>query len=165
MPVDLRWIMPKLRPEVVLWHEDGHDVCLICDDEVPSIHQHHVIPRNAGGTNGPQVGICNDCHDGIHDAAKKKMTAVQYMNTESRPKQEWVGGIQIEKADYFIRVIINSEAVAKTSQHKTTAMNLRLSGDEERQLANFAKALGKSKEASLKILIQHSQKVLMLMRK
>jgi microcompartment protein CcmL/EutN len=42
--------------------------CLICRRK-GHLASHHVIPREFGGTHGPQVAICGSCHSGIHAAA------------------------------------------------------------------------------------------------
>jgi len=42
--------------------------CQGCEEMVNELHDHHVIPRSQGGSNGPTnvVRICGDCHFKIH---------------------------------------------------------------------------------------------------
>jgi len=35
------------------------------------INAHHIIPQAAGGSAGPVINICAQCHDGIHQCAIK----------------------------------------------------------------------------------------------
>lgn len=46
------------------------DLCVICG--CPATNQHHVVPKSAGGTNGPTISVCGNgnmsgCHKLLHD--------------------------------------------------------------------------------------------------
>lgn len=44
--------------------------CFVCREEYPSGESHHVLPRSRGGTEGPEVDLCANCHLSVHNAAK-----------------------------------------------------------------------------------------------
>ena len=45
-------------------------VCIVCGCK-ESLHEHHVIPRAYGGTNGPTVILCANHHNLVHTLALK----------------------------------------------------------------------------------------------
>lgn len=50
--------------------------CLICSKgETEVIHSHHVIPQSCGGKDGPQVDLCAEHHNMIHQFALKLVTS------------------------------------------------------------------------------------------
>lgn len=46
-------------------------ICPICLEEKVLIHEHHIIPQSAGGSSGPTIDICSQCHDALHLCATK----------------------------------------------------------------------------------------------
>lgn len=40
--------------------------CGICPVEHTSKNSHHIVPQAAGGTDGPTIDICANCHDAVH---------------------------------------------------------------------------------------------------
>lgn len=44
-------------------------ICEVTGEDVPSLDEHHVIPREYGGLNGPTVKISPNLHQAIHRAA------------------------------------------------------------------------------------------------
>jgi len=48
--------------------------CIVCNrsGNIVALHNHHIVPRAFGGRNGPQITLCVDHHEFIHDMAKKK---------------------------------------------------------------------------------------------
>lgn len=92
-----------------------------------SLHDHHIIPRNAGGLNGPRCLLCNSCHESIHDAAKKQHTATDYLyENDSKAPDSWSSSVARGRADYLISTIIRTEALAAESANKTKATSLKL---------------------------------------
>jgi hypothetical protein len=43
--------------------------CFVCS-EPASINEHHVVPQAKGGTDGPTVDLCANCHTRVHSIAK-----------------------------------------------------------------------------------------------
>jgi len=46
-------------------------VCFVCHSNSIFADSHHILPRSRGGTEGPEVNLCQDCHRLLHSAAKK----------------------------------------------------------------------------------------------
>ena len=47
------------------------DPCPLCSGSMILVNGHHIIPQAAGGSAGPVINICAQCHDGIHQCAIK----------------------------------------------------------------------------------------------
>lgn len=142
-------------------HPRGKSYCWICSVK-GTMHSHHVIPRNAGGNNGPQVLICNKCHEGIHDVAKKyknkgfRTNSTNYINEYSNlpeAKTIWKTPAAMTKVIYLVNIIIDAEGLAGKSDNKSVKMNLTLTGRENLQLIQIARSMGLSKVNTLKRLI------------
>ena len=43
--------------------------CFVCEEMIAVQDLHHVIPQSRGGTEGPTVPLCPNCHAIIHSAA------------------------------------------------------------------------------------------------
>jgi hypothetical protein len=43
--------------------------CFVCG-EPASLNEHHIIPQAKGGTEGPTVDLCANCHSRIHSSAR-----------------------------------------------------------------------------------------------
>ena len=60
--------------------------CWICGTPFSHDRQeerHHVIPRAYGGTNGPQVSLCDSHHSALHQIALKMYTGKSFFNLMS----------------------------------------------------------------------------------
>lgn len=109
-----------------------------------SLHDHHVIPQAAGGRDGPQVRICSDCHNAIHDAADKGLDVIDYIELPDA-KKRWTTRQAVARAGYLIRTIRTALEVARQSANKTTGVNLKLNGEENARLEYLAQRLRCSK--------------------
>jgi len=49
-------------------------VCPLCDRKKPIIHEHHEIPRATGGTSGPTIFLCGECHEAVHTCARRVLS-------------------------------------------------------------------------------------------
>lgn len=126
--------------------------CWVCSVKNVSFNAHHIIPRNAGGTNGPQVQICSECHDGLHHAAHLVISADDY-SLKPDAKQRWRTTESKQRADFLIRLVINSQSLAAKSDNKTTLVTVKLSGEHDRKLTYLSRRLGLSKHDTLLHLI------------
>jgi 5-methylcytosine-specific restriction endonuclease McrA len=57
--------------------------CLLCNREVPSLTDHHIIPKSCGGK--ALMSICKDCHRQLHGLFDNK-TLEEELNTEEAIK-------------------------------------------------------------------------------
>jgi len=56
--------------------------CILCLDY--GIHDsHHIIPRERGGEDGPEIVICVKCHHSIHRSVKNAQVRDSYLSTLS----------------------------------------------------------------------------------
>lgn len=44
--------------------------CFVCHSDSIFNDSHHILPRSRGGTYGPELDLCQDCHRLVHTAAK-----------------------------------------------------------------------------------------------
>jgi len=45
--------------------------CPLCLRQKILINEHHIQPQATGGTSGPTIFICTECHDAVHACAVK----------------------------------------------------------------------------------------------
>lgn len=134
-------------------HENGG--CWVCSVKNASWNNHHIIPRNAGGTNGPQVQICSACHDGLHHAATLRLAPEDY-SLKSDAKQKWSNQEARQRSGFLISLVLKTETLAKQSENKTTVLTLKLTGDLDRKLTYLSKRFSLSKtDTLLKILADY----------
>lgn len=134
--------------------EASNGGCCVCRTRQPPFHIHHVIPRAFGGNNGPLVKLCNSCHEGIHDAAKKKADATAYAKMEGTKAPHWQQSLVRDAANTLIMLIIRAQEVADTSDNKTTVISLTLDGRTNAILQTVAERLRVSKTQAIVTLIQ-----------
>lgn len=84
--------------------------CWVCDSTA-YLHQHHIVPCCYGGTNGPTITLCGNCHGGIHDFSNlmpiKQVAAL-------RPAQSIV---PTWEAKHMARVYYLAHAIYLAEQH------------------------------------------------
>lgn len=141
----------ELKHGEVSCHVNGG--CWICSELKSSFNDHHIIPRNAGGTNGPQVHICSACHDAIHHASQLKLTSEDY-SLRNDAKQRWITLESKTRSAFLINLIINSESHAKKSENKSIVLTVRLTGKDNKKLEYLSKRMKLSKQETLIKLIQ-----------
>ncbi|WP_230741608.1 HNH endonuclease [Methanooceanicella nereidis] len=51
--------------------------CEICKRELPewSLEEHHLVPREEGGSKGDKIYVCIACHDHLHKKINNKELA------------------------------------------------------------------------------------------
>ena len=64
----------------------------VCGVGTASTDEHHIVPQNAGGTDGPTVSLCANCHNAIHVAARRMRSGksgeefLAHLDDESRQR-------------------------------------------------------------------------------
>lgn len=124
--------------------------CWICTSP-SSLHEHHIVPRAYGGSDGPTVTLCATCHNGIHHVADGR---------EEMTPDHWVKPDVIERATRLINTIISSRVIASKSDNKRSTTILILSAEETATLDRVKVMLGQnSRVSALKTLInQYDQR-------
>jgi len=98
------------------------------------------------------VTLCNDCHEGIHDAATKLMDAEAY-SASDRPKQTWTRPDHVKRADILIRAITLAEETVAESPNRPVSFQVTLSARENRALIAAARRAGMGKAKFVKALV------------
>lgn len=119
--------------------------CWICKSP-NSLHEHHIIPRAYGGSDGPTVTLCATCHNGIHHVAdgRSEMQPLYWSSKDGT----------IERAYKLVSAICTARTVASKSDNKKSLTTLELSAEETKKLDKLKVILGTTSRAStLKALI------------
>jgi hypothetical protein len=123
------------------------DTCWCCTSKF-SLHDHHVVPREHGGNNGPTVTICASCHNIVHRIASRIVTLKSDAPiTELRPLQ--TSGYDVKKLGYLIGVIVRSQQTLKKlgPQPKKLGLVVKLDDEQRRKFLQLKKTLGKTNHA------------------
>lgn len=97
------------------------DFCWVCKGSIPDVklHNHHVIPSAFGGLHGPQVTLCSDHHNNLHDAARKlarvKPVALATLEKQYRGNlshSEW------GRLLYLIQCVARADLSSRSSRNK-----------------------------------------------
>ena len=138
----------------------GNDpVCHVCGD-TRNMHEHHIVPRNAGGLHGPTVWLCANCHNAIHHCADLKVSVKTYNQRGDRKQTFPIQGRG--RAAHLVQVIRRSARLMQTQkalERKPTRISLVLTGEENKHLTDLARHLGTSKTNAVRYLIQNARVV------
>lgn len=99
------------------------------------LEEHHVVPRSYGGSSGPTVTICTECHTVTHKTALRK---------DGQPpsiSKRWTAE-SIPKIQYLADVIRKSRLLVNKDVNKTVQLNLKLTGALATKLKEVQHALG-----------------------
>lgn len=118
--------------------------CWICLSP-SSLHEHHIVPRAYGGSDGPTVTLCATCHNGIHHVADGR--------ADMTP-DHWVDNDVISRANKLVECIVNARVLASKSANKRSTTILTLTAEETAILDRVKVMLGQtSRVSALKTLI------------
>lgn len=111
--------------------------CWLCDDSPEDstkvFEDHHIVPRHLGGTNGPIVYLCSDCHTNVHDTARDILKGKQ-LHIKYRIQ------LQIDKLLYLSNVIVRAEIeIQKNPQNKIYVFNTILDYETHEMLTALVK--------------------------
>ena len=106
--------------------------CWVCETRFtnqlppgPAIEErHHLFPRNAGGTDGPVVSLCDTHHSKAHRIAECLQA--------QRPHQHYLAGECSEHARKILWVaslIVKAEALTKDDPNKKFAVSISVNAD------------------------------------
>ncbi len=140
-------------PSIILPH------CWICGvrftDSIPpgpaSKERHHIIPRKAGGVDGPTVDVCDDHHGRLHKIALRLSSKKPYFelvineSPESKQKLMWLA-VQVYNAFEF----------AKGDPNKKVGVMLNLDLNQQHMIDRLKKIYPtlKSRESIMALALQ-----------
>lgn len=148
-------------------------LCWVCGFH-GSIELHHIVPRGYGGTNGPQVSLCGDCHAGIDKLSNRPYL---FEGVEKQPavdvcamvKQEGAAWLKFAddrvtlmtcvRAWALANVIYTSRKVIKTAApeeiaNKKVGFQMVMEGEESRMLKKLGRLFGLPQDEAVKKLIR-----------
>ena len=88
--------------------------CPLCNNDVESLDNHHVIPRSLGGENLQTIDICPNCHDLIHRTANAMISG-----------NEWQTEVPGSIRPYAL-AIVKATALSKAMKNKPSAAVVKL---------------------------------------
>lgn len=104
-------------------------------------HEHHLIPRAYGGSNGPTVDICNEDHDLLHLLAVKvihnSLTLDEIPSRCDGPNH----ALAITNMVYYV---VEAERRTRNDPNKKTLVSVSLSGKQARMLDTITKTFNTS---------------------
>lgn len=93
--------------------------CEVTGKFYASLDEHHVVPQEVGGVNGPKVKLGPDVHQIIHRSVTNKQTRELFLSSLSSHQRM--------KAEYLIQAIIAS----KTMLPKVKKNEIKLEVDDK----------------------------------
>jgi hypothetical protein len=114
-------------------------------------NEHHIVPKAAGGVDGPQVSLCSDHHDSLHKIALRMAAKKPYFDLVNQETDA-----QKKKLYWLATVVHNAFAATKDDPNKKAIATVEL---DRRQQDMVAQLMGvypkaKSREALLALALE-----------
>lgn len=88
------------------------DSCWVCGSPFgPSLKEerHHLIPRAYGGTDGPQVSLCDSHHTALHNIALRLYSGRNFTDLLTHDSQQDPKLIYLAKVAYDSRILVEKD--------------------------------------------------------
>jgi hypothetical protein len=135
------------------------DWCWVCErrfvDATPAGHvsrnEHHIIPRAAGGADGPTVSLCSDHHDALHKIALRLTSGKPYFDLLAGENEE-----QRKKLYWLATRVYNAFQAVKNDPNKKAAVMIMLDRRQQFMITQLSKVYpqAKSREDILNIALE-----------
>ena len=132
--------------------------CWVCEqrfvDSIPPgpclREEHHIIPRKAGGTDGPQVSLCTVHHDKLHKIEKRMSSKKAYFDLLAGEGPE-----QQKKILWLASRAFNAFQLTKGDPNKQVSVLLTIDRDMQEKFDKLKKVYPqlKSREALVNFAI------------
>jgi hypothetical protein len=132
--------------------------CIICGVRSAALHEHHVVPRSCGGSQGETIMICGQCHTTLH--AHGSFLASKRVG--NRPaKQFWSNPDHERRAMPYLTKLVTallaSRDVDFDSSSRLRTLSLRMTEDMYRALKLLKMDIGASSlESALQFCVQRT---------
>lgn len=123
--------------------------CWVCqvrftsDGGTEQRHDHHILPRAYGGTDGPEVSICDGHHSAVHRIGECLI--------HEKPHHQFLRGeptAQVKKIMYLATRIHEIYLLTKNDPNKAVSVNLVLTAQHRNMIDALKPVLGvRSREA------------------
>lgn len=110
---------------------------------------HHIFPRNAGGTDGPLVSLCDSDHKTAHDIANRLHAGKQYADCLIGAQ-----ALQAKKLLWLATCIVKAERASETDENKLYLNSVKLTKAETMMLQELQKRYAKSRSEILRIALR-----------
>lgn len=138
------------------------DYCWVTGD-VASLHEHHIIPRECGGENGPTVTLSSDTHTIVHRVAEAYLTKPQpeharYLRHYARDLPPTLNHAEaLRKIDALARVIVQSTQLTKADPNRRKGYQFKLTAEDDRLVQELKTVFSvTSKEEAILRAIRYS---------
>lgn len=120
-------------------------ICEVSGRWVPTLDEHHVIPREYGGINGPTVWIDPAIHQAVHRYAHN-----------SKKLDTFLAGYESAEVMARIRMLVTAikEAEATLDRAQPTVLQITLKPEEYKKLTELAKRMSVSEPELVKRLVK-----------
>lgn len=120
-------------------------ICEISGRKCPTLDEHHVIPREYGGINGPTVWIDPAIHQAVHRYVHKP----HKLNT-------FLANYEDEGVRARIRMLVTAikEAEATLDRAQPTTLQITLKPEEYKKLTEMARRMSLSEPELVKRLVK-----------
>lgn len=114
-------------------------------------NDHHIVPKAAGGVDGPQVSLCSDHHDTLHKIALRLAAKKPYFDLVSDETDA-----QKKKLYWLATVAHNAFAATKNDPNKKVAAIVELDRKQQDQITQLMNVYPqcKSREAVLALALE-----------
>lgn len=133
--------------------------CWVCErrfiDSNPPGHvtrnDHHIVPKAAGGVDGPQVSLCSDHHDALHKIALRLAAKKPYFDLVNEETDD-----QKKKLYWLATVVHNAFAATKNDPNKKVAAIVELDRKQQDMITQLMNVYpqAKSREAILALALE-----------
>lgn len=122
--------------------------CWVCErrftDSSPPGHvsrnEHHIVPRAAGGANGPTVSLCSDHHDALHKIALRMSSKKPHFDLVTDESEE-----RRRKLYWLATVVRNSFEATKNDPNKTVMAFMTLDRRQQAMIEQLSKIYPKAR--------------------
>lgn len=117
--------------------------CEISGRECPTLDEHHVIPREYGGINGPTVNIDPAIHQAVH----------RYANHQDKLNKFLAGYPAEVRARIQMLVTAVRHAEATLERVQSSVISITFSKEERKKLADIAKDMDMSESELVRKIV------------
>lgn len=133
--------------------------CWVCSERFTDVdppgsevrHDHHLIPRAFGGTDGPTVSICNKHHDILHKIAVALKSKKPYFHLLTNEPKD-----RVTKLIWMATLVFNAEQATRNDPNKRAMVLLSLDQEQQHMVESLKKVYPRlrSREAIFNAALQ-----------
>jgi hypothetical protein len=114
-------------------------------------NDHHIVPKAAGGIDGPLVSLCSDHHDALHKIALRLAAKKPYFDLVNEETDE-----QKKKLYWLATVVHNAFQATKNDPNKKVAAIVELDRKQQEMITQLMNVYpqAKSREAVLALALE-----------